>query len=469
MLAALLLFASSAAAQSTKTKIMEEGLSFQTNAIPWNALFKWLSERTGMPVNTQGKTPAGTLNIVSPKGTKYKLPQIIDLINENLLEQKLLLLRRHNSFILVSSDKKLPPALVPRLSNVKELEKWGQTEVVSLKLKPRVVVNDVAAELKKLQGPFGDMVILTQANQIILQDTVENIARILKHIENIEETVTSRVENNFEVIQLRHANALVMAKILEDGFNGTKSILQASDQANRGRNEGNPLDMFFGKPKKGDGGDAKKVRVHIIPDTSGNRLLIKADPPDMAAIRLLIRDHLDLRDDSSEVLIKTFVIGPLKHTNADDVGDVIKDVFRESMNANPRRGVFGRNQKRGIDPNGNPKGVLLSLAVDDRTNSLVLSCSTAMKKEIDVLVKIMEKTAEEDTAVAGTQVVEVVQVKGVDPKLLQQALDAIQGRRPTTGGGMGGMNTPWGFNNFGGRPGGFGGPGGPGGFRPRQR
>jgi hypothetical protein len=107
--------------------------------------------------------------------------------------------------------------------------------------------------------------------------------------------------------------------------------------------------------------------------------------------------------------------------------------------------------------------------VDDRTNSLVLSCSTAMKKEIDVLVKIMEKTAEEDTAVAGTQVVEVVQVKGVDPKLLQQALDAIQGRRPATGGGVGGMNTPWGFNNFGGRPGFFGGPGGPGGFRPRQR
>ena len=454
MLPALLglLFASSGAAHGPKVKQQE--FSFQTNAIPWNELFNWLSNRTGMPVLTQVKTPTGSLNIISPKGTRYTLPQVLDLINENLLEQQCLLVRRHNSFVLVSSDKKLPTTLVPRLADVKDLEKWGQTEVVSLKLKLRVLVNEVSVELKQLQGPFGDMVILTRANQLIVQDTVENIERILKHIDDIEKAQQAKVENNFEVIQLEHANALVMAKILEDGFNGSKLVVGGGGQANRGRGGGDPV-----------GADTKQKRVRVIPDMAGNKLLIKADPADMAIIRLLISQHLDLKDDFSEVRIKTFVIGPLKHTNADDVAGVIKDLYRESMNANPvaKRGILpfrgGRNLKRGIDPNGYPKGVLLSLSVDNRTNSLVVACSTAMKNDIDALVTMLEKTAKENTTVSGTQVVQVIQLKGINPQFLQQSIDAIQGRR-TTHGGMGGMNTPGRLNYFGGRPGGLIGPGG---------
>ena len=452
MLPALLglLFASSGAAQGPKIK--EQEFSFQTNSISWTELFDWLSKRTRKPVISQVKTPTGSLNIISPKGTKYTLPQALDLINESLLEQQCLLVRRHNSFVLVSSDKKLPTTLVPRLADVKDLEKWGQTEVVSVKLKLRVRVDDVSVELKKLQGPFGDMVILTRANQLIVQDTVENIERILKHIDDIENAMQAKVENNFEVIQLKHANALVMAKILEDGFNGSKLVVGGGDKANRDRGGGVPK-----------GADTKKKRVRIIPDLAGNRLLIKADPADMASIRLLVSKHLDLNDDFSEVRIKTFVIGPLKHTNADDVAGVMKDLYRESMNANPvaKRGILpirgGRNLKRGIDPNGYPKGVLLSVSVDNRTNSLVLACSTAMKKDIDALVTMMEKTAEENTTVSGTQVVEVVRLKGINPQFLQQAIDAIQGRR-TTYGGMGGMNTPGRLNYFGGRPGGLIGP-----------
>jgi hypothetical protein len=128
------------------------------------------------------------------------------------------------------------------------------------------------------------------------------------------------------------------------------------------------------------------------------------------------------------------------------------------------------NPKRPIDPNGNPKGVMLSLGVDNRTNSLILSCSTTMKNDIDTLVNSLEKAAEDTPSVSGTQVVEVMQVKGIDPKFFQQAIDAIQGRR-TFGGATGGMNMPgWPF--FGGRPGGFmnglPGQGGPGGRLQRQ-
>jgi hypothetical protein len=121
--------------------------------MPWPRLFEWLADRTKMPVFTPGgKSPTGSLNIVSP-GTKYTLPQVIDLINESLQDQKFLLVRRARSWVVVSSDKKLPPTLVQRLEKPEDLDSRGQTEVVSLKLRPKVIVGDIKDELKKLQGP----------------------------------------------------------------------------------------------------------------------------------------------------------------------------------------------------------------------------------------------------------------------------------------------------------------------------
>jgi type II secretory pathway component GspD/PulD (secretin) len=537
-LAALLciLFVQAGPAQGPKK---EKELSFQTNSIPWKELFNWLSDRTGMPVlKNTAKFPTGSLDIISPKETKYTLPQVMDIINDNLMEQKFLLVRRPRSFVLVSSEKKLPPSLVPRLADVKELQKRGQSEVVSLKLQPTVIVDDISAELKKLQGPFGDMVVLPQANQLIIQDTVENLERILTHISDIEKTVKAKVENNFEVIKLKYASAVEVAKILEDGFNGTKTAGAGAGPgpAIRGRGRGPGGGNFGGdfpfgggegfpglwQPKGGGGAGGtgeRKDRIRVIADAATNQLLVKADPADLAAIKTLISKNLDVKDTDNDqkltlgrlggrvpetkngepvldkdrnpvykmvrvaevddngkpVLDKKGQpkyqmvpeVGPLLFTNADDIASVIRDVYRESMNQNPiSRFPFGQNLKMGIDPYGNAKGVQLSLGVDNRTNMLIVSCPRPLKKELQELVFLLEDAAQTATAVSGTQVVEFVKVKGGISSSLQQAIDAMQGRRTNTG-PTGGMNNGGGIFPFGGgfgpRPGGFGPPGGGGG------
>jgi len=512
----------------------EKPIAFKTKEIPWTRLFEQLSKHYNVPII--GKAPPGSLTIISPEVEYKKISDVIDLINEQLLEQKYLLVRRPRSWVVVSSEKKLPATLVTRLKDEKELADRGQTEVVSLKLKPKVVVESVKDELKKLQGPFGELVVLPGANQLIVQDTVENLDRIIAHIKDIEGTLKAQVENNFEVIQLKHANALDVAKILEDGFNGGKSVIGgATGPPNRGGNRRGPGGGQWGggqwggggefpfgpgmfQPEKGGGDPKQKERIRVIPDVAGNKLLIKADGPDMAAIRKLVEEHLDKAEKDSDQLIKTArvggrvpegadaegnplkdkdgnikykmvrvpeldkdgkpvlekdgkpkykltpEIGPLRYTNADDIASVIKDVYRESMNQNPQsRFPFGMNLKMGIDPNGNPKGVLLSLGVDNRTNMLIVACPPPMQKELQELVFLLEDAAETATAVSGTQVVEFVKIKGGISGSLQQAIDAMQGRRPGTG-QTGGMNNGGpGFFPFGGpRPGGFG-PGGPGG------
>src|SRR5205823_10161375 len=115
----------------------------------------------------------------------------------------------------------------------------------------------------------------------------------------------------------------------------------------------------------------------------------------------------------------------------------------------------GGGNRRNLDSTGNPRQVTLTLGVDERNNSLLVTCSEAMKKDIEKVIEYMEKGSKESK-----RVVRIVPLKGVDPYIVQQAIDAIQGRpvRQSPNAGMqggvgGGMQRPGGFG------GGFGGPG----------
>jgi hypothetical protein len=86
----------------------------------------------------------------------------------------------------------------------------------------------------------------------------------------------------------------------------------------------------------------------------------------------------------------------------------------------------GTGVVQNVDPNGNPAGITLSIGVDNQTNTLVLQCSKAMFDDIQKLVMELEKATADST-----RTVKVMSLRNVDPRLVQQAIDAIQGRRRT--------------------------------------
>jgi type II secretion system protein D len=191
----------------------------------------------------------------------------------------------------------------------------------------------------------------------------------------------------------------------------------------------------------------------------------------MAQIKKLLRDQIDAGVGSDAVIKTQDPIGPLKNIHVTVAYYAIRDLYRESMDNNPRGGGFGglagffagnpRPQNLNIDANGNPKGVLLTMYPDERTNTLLVASPTPMYNDIKKLVTQMD--------IAGgnfKETVKVIKVKGVDPALIQQALDAIQGRTTSrmTSTGFGGTGFGGGFGGQGFGGGGFGkGPGG-GGF-----
>src|SRR5438132_8553666 len=69
----------------------DKAFTFEMRAKPWSAVFEWLTEKTGREF-VSPVSPSGTLNFIAPKGKKYSIPQIIDIINDGLLKEKWVLL-----------------------------------------------------------------------------------------------------------------------------------------------------------------------------------------------------------------------------------------------------------------------------------------------------------------------------------------------------------------------------------------
>jgi hypothetical protein len=189
-------------------------------------------------------------------------------------------------------------------------------------------------------------------------------------------------------------------------------------------------------------------------------LLLKASPLDTLTIRELIKKHLDGGTDSL-VVVKTHPPIRLENMYVTDAYYILRDIFRESMDNNVRGGGLGggfasiltgetRTPVLNIDAHGNPKGVTLNMSYDNNTNSLIVACPQAMYDDIKKLVGQMDAAAAEHK-----QTVKFVRLPGVDPAVVQQALEAIQGRSSMNRANNG-MNGPGGMGNRGGMNGGNG-------------
>lgn len=152
-------------------------------------------------------------------------------------------------------------------------------------------------------------------------------------------------EGDFEVIRLKNADAIAVARILDESFNG-----------------GRP--SAFGKGRLGgsDESPARGVRLRVVPDPATNSLLLKASPLDMLTVRQLL---LQLDVDQEAPGPRSRVLGPFKHAKADELAKVLREVYRDQA-AN------------------------FSATADTRTNSLVIRSAPALHEDIERLVKQLD-------------------------------------------------------------------------------
>jgi type II secretory pathway component GspD/PulD (secretin) len=130
----------------------------------------------------------------------------------------------------------------------------------------------------------------------------------------------------------------------------------------------------------------------VLPVEDNNSLLVKgASPADFKKIQNLVETVLDRADVDSNAVIRTRIIGPLKYARAADVAKILCAISDDG-----------------------------SVAVDERTNSLVLTCDTATIAERAKLVEQMEKAAR-DVPPSGPRVITLKSASAAEmAKLLRE-------------------------------------------------
>jgi RNA polymerase sigma factor (sigma-70 family) len=142
---------------------------------PWAEVLDWYAKESGLtPILTV--KPTGTVTIMPPKDRQFTLDEITDLINESLMAQKFILIRRQASFLIHPADEKIDPTLIPRIE-LGELKERGKTELVQAVIPvPADAVQDLVPEIRKLLSPFGSANSVKGA--LVVMDTAGNVTRI---------------------------------------------------------------------------------------------------------------------------------------------------------------------------------------------------------------------------------------------------------------------------------------------------
>src|SRR5262249_39051612 len=155
----------------------------------------------------------------------------------------------------------------------------------------------------------------------------------------------------------------------------------------------NPFFGRFGGQNAAPPANPQPARIRVVADPGTNSLLVRASPLDMLTIRRLLEKAIDNEDTDSKAIVRNYII-QLKNANAPEVANLLRDAYREYINNDPvgsgRGGVrgfgFGAPPTRNLDAQGNPRGVTLSIGVDERSNQLILVCNERMYTDIMSLV-----------------------------------------------------------------------------------
>ncbi|MGQ9761083.1 MAG: secretin N-terminal domain-containing protein [Thermogutta sp.] len=191
-------------------------------------------------------------------------------------------------------------------------------------------------------------------------------------------------------------------------------------------------------------------RVQITPDARLNALIVQAYPQDLQLIEEILR-VLDQQDTPQEVAVQPrTVIIPVKNTQAEEIAGILRSVYQDRL-------VTAASANRGPSPQeiiqllrgggrGGPGGARnqpqeevqrMSIGVDVRTNSLIISAPERLLSEVRQLVEQLDQKAVTESE----ETTQVVTLQKASPESVRAALSALLGSGVQIRGGTG--SSPW--------------------------
>jgi len=299
---------------------------------------------------------------------------------------------------------------------------------------PEEAPPDKPADIVVSIGPGGIMI----ASQDL--DALDDFEALLTTLAD-RVTATGR---QFTVFYLRYARADVAAQLLEEvlgggggeGAGGGGSLLGdiASNMLGGG---GGVMGTLLGL---GGGGPILETTgsVTMVPDVRLNALVVQANPTDLDMIEQLL-EVIDQEGSPEEVqtLAKPKVI-PVYYTTAAEVANVVREVFAPQIAMGSGRGrqpspeefirALRGGRGRSSRDRSRTEQQQMTVGVDERSNSVVVSAPEPLLKQVEQLVFALDRAGDESD-----ETMQVVTINRADPRVIQSALQSIVGVSPRTG------------------------------------
>ena len=273
-------------------------------------------------------------------------------------------------------------------------------------------------------GPDGKLIVFSQDPQALdlLEDLVAQLASPRK---------------SYMVFHLKYASAYGVSLNLEDFFKEEK----------KEQTRWTPFWYDFGSDQDDNKEDndrrlSKRRKLKFISDSDSNSILVEgADAAQLKTIEDLIKLYDQPPPTDSQSVRKTAII-PLRHSKAKVIAEAVKEVYRDLLSANDKalanpnqpqresqRGfTFNRNDSDNTEQKVPKFKGLLSIGVDETSNSLVVSAPAFLFDHVNKMIK------ELDEAAAANNAVRVVKVgRGVTAARLHEVLEALQSQGSSGG------------------------------------
>ena len=114
--------------------------------------FELAADKTGLPFISR-EIPTGSFNFIARRDQKYTIAEIIDIVNDALLLQNYILIKKETSFTIVPADREIDPHFVPYVAS-DQLQEHGKTEIVATFVKLQSLSANDLATIDRIAGPL---------------------------------------------------------------------------------------------------------------------------------------------------------------------------------------------------------------------------------------------------------------------------------------------------------------------------
>ncbi len=308
----------------------------------------YLADITGETILLDSGVKKGKVTIINPKPvTPEEAKQIIF----SILSMQGFTIVKYDDYVKIvkSGDAKQSP--ISTLQPADSIEDMDTEDLI----RAQVVypMHIPAADVKKFLDPMkskgaGEIIINEPTGAVIIMDTGANIKRLMGILEIIDRVIDGG-EIDVRLIPLEYADETEMKKILTEIFNSpvfqdpTAQII--SYQGRKGGSAATPSAPVAPATASGgkvslDIGQSKGSKVTFIPELRMHALIVISAKKNYPLILQLIKD-LDVPSTEKD---DDVLIYPLQHAKAEEMSDILNDIFSEKSRDRSRSSSSSRSR-----------------------------------------------------------------------------------------------------------------------------